>query len=278
MRNLLAILLLPTAGILSAQEVTQSIENEAKPKTETSAPEISLPPPSFLDYQFPTPPAMGYSIAPSYGSSYNEPFNFSNDPTANNFAGAALIHGWNNGMIYAEGSHNHYPGMLGIESGSLNLMQRLGNLTLSGSLSANKFGYFRGLSTIYGVSGSASWKFNDRWAFTVFGAYHGNANLPYAAMAGYAPATRYGGYFSFNFHEKWGVDLGAQRMQSYGNGWQTVPIIAPYYRIKDDVKIQIDMGGILHQLLDNSSNYNRGNPTIGPPIQRTPLAPQGPPR
>ena len=184
------------------------------------------------------------------------------------------IFSWRGGGLSIENSSADITGMMGLESGNLNLQQSIGSLTLSLWGGATKYGYFRGMQTSWGFGGSLDYRINDRWSLTLFGEYHSPINAITPGMAGYMNTSRFGGYASYNFNEHWGISVGAQTQQSvFTNGWEVQPIVMPYYRINKDVKLGIDVGGIMYHMVRDWVDGRRqgvGNPTIGPIRQGPP--------
>lgn len=186
--------------------------------------------------------------------------------------GTSIIRQWETGGLFATGSAESLPGLMGIERGSLNATQRFGAVTVTLYAAAAKYGYFRGLSTTYGFGGSASWQISPTVSLTVFGSYWTPASLHGSpGMLADVAVTNIGGYIDWRFHPHWGVKAGVQSYRSmvYGGRWETQPIVMPYYRTSSGAEIGVDFGGILYQLvrgLSSDSNWGRpGNPTIEPP-------------
>lgn len=177
---------------------------------------------------------------------------------------------WYNGGVFGAIAVNEMPGMMGIESGSITLVQQLGRFTFTTHADAVKYGYFNGLTTSYGIGGSLSYRINDRLSVTMFGNYYtptGNVN---PAMAGYISLPSFGGYVDYRFSERWGVKVGAQSYRTSDTGrWHTQPMVIPYYRLSEKAEIGVDVGGILYNIIRSSrgkSFQNMGNPTIPPPV------------
>ncbi len=184
--------------------------------------------------------------------------------------GGAGIVAWQGGSFSASGVRMSMPGMMGVESGSLNFSQSFGRLSLSASASATKYGYYRGLQTGYGISGSVSYRISDRWSVTAFGSYCTSLHPATMAMAEYMDVPNFGGYVSYDINEHWGVDMGARATRSLvTNRWEAQPIVRPYYKINGKAAIGVDVGGILYNIVSDYVNrHNHGpgiNPTMGPP-------------
>lgn len=185
--------------------------------------------------------------------------------------GAANVASWQGGGITAQGSSSSLYGMAGIESGSVNLNQSFGPVTVNAYVSADKMGYFRGLRTSYGIGGSVDYRINDRWSVTVFGAYYTGGMPLTPGMGGFANAPVIGGYASYNINDHWGISVGAKTTRSLvTNRWEAQPIVMPYYRVNDKVSIGADVGGIIYGLIRSymdgrDDRHGWGSPVIAPP-------------
>ncbi len=241
-----------------------------------------LPPPAssgmLLNGNATSSPLPGYyypSVRPDWDRPLWRPsFEFSSNAITVDRAGIAPIAMWGTGGLMAMGARQSLPGLMGHEHGALTFTQMLGPLSLTASATADKYGYYRGLQTVYGLSGTATYTINETFGLTLFGSYY--ARNPYmgAAMMPYVSSTNFGGFMSVNFSDHFGVDVGAQSTyRPYARGWHTQPIVMPYYRTDSGAKIGIDIGGLLLEVIDNASGRRNKavNPTIGPPI------PTGPP-
>lgn len=159
------------------------------------------------------------------------------------------------------------PGLMGIERGAISISHTFGNLTLQGSLNAEKYGYYNGTFTTYGISGAAIYRFNKSLAMTLFGSFYTRNLYVTAAMMPYIAANNFGGYLTIQFDDHWGVDVGARAVyNSMSRRYDVLPIGAPFYKV-GDAKIQVDVGGILYEILRTRTKQNPGGATIGPPMQ-----------
>ena len=72
------------------------------------------------------------------------------------------------------------------------------------------------------------------------------------------------------------MEFGVRRYYDTMRGrWETIPVVIPYFNI-DDLKLGLDVGGILYEILRNAMFDKKGwsgNPTIAPP--RFPLPIRG---
>ncbi|MBJ2184038.1 MAG: hypothetical protein JFR38_05925 [Muribaculaceae bacterium] len=186
-----------------------------------------------------------------------------------------VIAGWENGIVWAGGGSVSYPGMMGVESGTIGITQRIGRVYVSATAGAAKYGYFRGLSTQWTFGGSAQWQFAPRLGLTVFGSYSTRAFRPGMApgVSEMLSQSSFGGYLSWDIAGRFGVDVGASVLQSpMSNRWEARPIVAPYYKA-GNAKISIDVGGMLYEILRSRTGAGPHNPTIGPPKPIMPRVP-----
>ena len=166
--------------------------------------------------------------------------------------GMAVIPLWNNARFTATGDIQVMPGLMQIHSGTIGINQNIGNFSLYLGAVANKYGYFNGLHTQYGVSGNIHYQFSPKLSFTGFGTYYfGKPNgyplLP--SMIGYYRNSNFGGYLSYQFNETFGVDVGAQTVQQFStNLFRMEPIVTPTVKV-GKVKIGLPVGQILHGII-----------------------------
>lgn len=174
--------------------------------------------------------------------------------------GQATIFSWSTGEVIAEGGRAVHPGLMQIDSGSIGVYQRVGSLTLYAGGIVNKYGYFRGLHTQYGLNGSITYSFSPKVSFSAFGTYYfgkppimgGNLPMP-PAMVGYYGVSKFGGYINYNAGERVGVLVGGQIVQQVGtHQYEPEPIVTPYFRVgrgKKKIAIGLPVGQILHGIL-----------------------------
>ena len=70
----------------------------------------------------------------------------------------------------------------------------------------------------------------------------------------------------YDFTDRLGIEAGVRRYYDLQRGWQTAPVVTPYYKF-NKFTLGVDVGGILYEVLRNMVVRNRqGNsPTIMPP-------------
>lgn len=210
---------------------------------------------------YPTAKPM-YDEPIQYKSVHPYPINFLHHSFT---PGQAWLPYWNHGGILITGSTALFPGMMQIDSGGLSINQTIGNLTVNAGMTANKYGYFRGLHTQYGFSGSATYRFSPKLSATVFGEYYwgrppmmGNGMAMPPSMIGYYGRSNYGGYFDYRINDHWGVETGFQTVRQIGsNKYQGEPIVTPYYKFNNKVSIYIPVGQILYHIIRNTSRPRR---------------------
>lgn len=179
---------------------------------------------------------------------------------------------WNGGAAGAYGSVGHYPGLMGIETGGIFLRQNVGKVSFETHAFAEKYGYFNGLTTNYGVGGNIEWRIDDKLSLHAFGTYmRNNVMLPTPALQGFAGTSYYGGFLRWDTSSHWGIDVGAQNVYNTSlRSWEVKPIVRPYYKFSNGKTIGIDVGSILYGILQATNvitNQGPRNPTIGPPVR-----------
>lgn len=250
------IALLPIAGFAQsyagdslsiAKNVADSVEMIAVGSTEITAPAVRFPG-VYLVNNLPTRTLTQYRSANALDLQIR---NLQITP------GATRLLGWNNGGILATGTTTQLPGLMTIDSGTLGIYQTFGKFTFNAGGIANKYGYYNGLHTQYGLNMSIGYQFSTRLSATVFGEHYFGTlpGEPYGtpmtpAMIGYFGRSTYGGYLDFQINEHWGVQTGVQTVQQIGtNKFQPEPIVTPYYKINKKVAIGLPVGQILYHVL-----------------------------
>lgn len=166
--------------------------------------------------------------------------------------GTAAIPLWRNAQFVARGDIRDFPGLMQIHSGTIGINQNFGNFSLYAGAVANKYGYFNGLTTQYGVSGNIQYRFSQNLSVTAFGTYYfGRPNgfpmIP--AMVGNYGVSTFGGYMSYQFNNTFGVDVGVQTRQQFGtNKYYVEPIVTPTVKL-GKVRVGLPVGQILHGII-----------------------------
>lgn len=157
-----------------------------------------------------------------------------------------------NAQFVATGDIRDRPGLMQMHSGTIGINQNMGNFSLYMGAVANKYGYFNGLNTQYGVSGNLKYQISPKLSFTGFGTYyfgHPNGFPLLPAMIGYYGVSNFGGYMSYQFNETFGVDVGARTVQQFGtNRYRIEPIVTPTIKV-GKVKFGIPVGQILYDVI-----------------------------
>lgn len=174
---------------------------------------------------------------------------------------AAMV-SWNGGAATAFGTTQSMPGLLGIETGGIGLTQSIGNVTFNAVGYAEKYGYFRGLTTSWGFGGSIGWQINDNLSLHAFGQYQTPVRGLPPAIMGYTGTTNFGGFFRWKSSGIFGIDVGAQNTYDPSlNHWRVAPILRPYIELSPGNRLGIDVGGILYELLRGAAGWGPRNPT-----------------
>ena len=189
-------------------------------------------------------------------------YHFPMNPYARDWASSGVIARAGEGYFAGSGSFQSYPALGNIARASLSLTQPVGeNLTLTMGISGNKYHIGRDAWNDYGVFGNARFRLNDRLALKAFGQYYTNPVASSVGAISFTTASSYGGSLDIKMSDKFSLDVGAQRYYDpYTRTWHTVPILAPTVNLWGQ-PVSVDMGGLLHQLLDaifDFKNNGRG--------------------
>lgn len=171
-------------------------------------------------------------------------------------AQATPLH-WHNGGIMFAGRTNALKGMMQIDSGEASIYQFIGNLTLQAGGIVNRYGYFHGLHTQYGLTGSITYRFTPQLSATISGEYYwgqpprmANGMPMPPSMLGYYARSSFGVQFDYQVNEHWGVQTGVQTVQQIGSGRrETEPVLTPYYKLNKKVAIGLPVGQFLYHIL-----------------------------
>ena len=181
------------------------------------------------------------------------------------YSTGGVLRQFHHGAVFGSGSQTSVPGIGRFNNASLGY-QHIFNDRLSLQLRANamKINMSHITGQAFSTAGRLTYRASDRVAFNVFGSYDiGNS---------YGMSTNsYGATMSLDMSERFGVEVGAQRYyDAMRGGWQTVPVVIPYYRF-EKFKLGLDVGGIIYEILRSAVFDNRGGgdfgggPTIRPP-------------
>lgn len=167
--------------------------------------------------------------------------------------------------LTAVGNYRSYIGLMDVQSVSGGVQYSLGDLTVQGMLSANRYLYYGRVTSQYGVSGQIAYSFSSNLSLTVFGTYY-NSN-PFICMAAfpYVPTTSYGGYMTVG-NRRFYMNLGVERRyNSFERKMETVPIISPAFKISNKVTVELPLGDLINHLVEELVMKNNGH---GPMVPR----------
>lgn len=202
------------------------------------------------------------------------------DPYAYDFARGGIISGWRGGGVMGQSSRVTMPGLMSRYRASVFGVHNAGNFTFSGGVSANRYMLWRGTQTMYDVSGAVTYHFNENISATVFGNYSINNSYYSMAAMPYMGTSGYGGYLTL-MGSTLGVDLGVQRTwDPYAGSWVTSPIITPKIRFSDSFTLDLPIGWLVKDFLDDKvfKKGEKPGPMILPEMPAMPgQIPFGPP-
>lgn len=164
--------------------------------------------------------------------------------------GMANITTWRSGNLFTTGSQRVLPGLMQIDHGAIGIAQKAGRFSFYAGMSANKYGYYHGLHTQYGINGSATYTLNPQISFTLFGNYYLANGMPMTpAMLAYYETNSFGGYMNYQASNCFGVLVGGQTVQQTGtHNYRNEPIVTPYVKV-GKIGIGLPVGQILNGFL-----------------------------
>ena len=172
-------------------------------------------------------------------------------------AGSPGLFSWRNGSIILSEESVSYPGLMQVDTGAIGVYQGVGNFDFYLGAVANKYGWYRGLKTQYGLTGSFSYRLTPKLAFKIYGTYYLGApprmanGLPMPpSMLGCYGYTKFGGYMNYDINDRFGVQMGGQIVKrAYLDTYELEPIATPYIKIgsgKKKIGIGLPVGQILY--------------------------------
>lgn len=198
--------------------------------------------------------------------------------------GEAVPVAWQGGGVVASGSVDALHGMMAVESGRLGIAQQFGPLSLYAGGVANKYGFYRGLQTQYGLEARASYQLTPQLALVAAGSYYGNPSIPLMgpgvplppSMMGYYGSTQLRLTADYQINSWFGVEAGARVDRSFGSGsYMAAPVVTPYFSFGEGsskVKLGIPVGEIVYNILRSKINASGSSSSF----HTFPTGPMGP--
>ena len=232
----------------------------------------------FSTYQLSPEETIKYSLPPSGNLNHVPEFSaretnllpYQTNPSLlfrGDYSTSGILHQFSHSKFYGSGGQTSLPGIGRINNASLGYQQEI-NQKLAFDLRVNaiKMNMAYLSRQAFSASGALMYQASDRVAFKVFGSYDiGNS---------YGMSThRYGATMSLDMSDRFGMEVGVQRYyDAMRGGWQTVPVVIPYYHF-DKFTLGLDVGGIMYEVLREFvfDKSNRSGPTIGPPRFSLPI-------
>lgn len=168
---------------------------------------------------------------------------------------------WHNGAVDVLGLSKPYAGMMQVETGAIGVSQRLGNFSIHIGAIVNKYGWYHGLKTQYGLNGSLQYQISPNVSINIYGMYYLSSAplLTYGmplppSMLGYYDYTKFGGYLNYNVNDLFGIQMGGQVVRkTYRTTYELEPIATPYIKVgkgKKKICIGLPVGQILNGLFN----------------------------
>lgn len=171
---------------------------------------------------------------------------------------------WKNAGFVVAGSISSYSGLMDIHKGSVGFIQNFGNLTVYAGGEVNKYGYFNGLHTQYGINGTIQYAVSTKLSINGYATYYFGRNpmmsngmpIPPSIM-GYYGFSTFGATLNYQFNETFGLIVGGEAVQQFGtNRYRFEPVVTPTVKI-GRVKIGIPVGQIVYDLIRSNVERSR---------------------
>lgn len=194
-------------------------------------------------------------------------------PSLSFMPGQSNLYSWRNGLIMATGAEMDMLGLMHIDNGAIGVFQNHENISLYLGVEANKYGFYQGVHTQYGLTGNISYYFSPHLSFTAYGTYYFgappiiNSGLPMSpGMVGYYQRSTFGGYMNYRINDRSGILVGGQAVQQTGtNKYQFEPIVTPYFKV-GKVAIGLPVGQIFNRIIrEQTERRSRKHYQIPPP-------------
>lgn len=251
------ILTLLTESICVAQEVDNDIKGKSFIPTDSV-------PASTIHLDQPYIPSLFNSNLKNLQPSLYSPFYEFSDSISREFntyrydqiPGTAVFPMWKNSVFVATGTISSYPGLMEIHSGSAGFIQDFGEVSFYLGAEANKYGYFNGLHTQYGINGSIQYSVSPKLTLTGYATYYfgrppvmPNGSMMPPAMIGYYGVSAFGGTAEYQFNETFGLIVGGEAVHQFGtNKYRFEPIVTPTFKI-GKVKFGIPVGQMANDII-----------------------------
>ncbi|MDE6206224.1 MAG: hypothetical protein K2M55_00260 [Muribaculaceae bacterium] len=185
-------------------------------------------------------------------------------PSLSFIPGLSNLYSWRNGSIIATGEESDMLGLMHMDNGTIGIFQSYENMSLYLGLEANKYGFYQGLHTQYGISGNLSYYLSPHLSFTAYGTYYFGVpptlkgGLPMSpAMMEYCQRSTLGGYMNYRINDRYGILVGGQAVQQMGtNKYQFEPVVTPYFKV-GKVEIGLPVGQILNGIIREQNERMR---------------------
>ncbi len=157
-----------------------------------------------------------------------------------------------------------FPNMLTVQRFSMSINYNTSYLALTGGVNVNRY-YAIGVTTQYGIHGTATYSFSPNFSITAFGELYNRNPWFYMAAFPYVNTSRYGGYITYK-NEKFGTHLGVERYYDpFVRQWEFRPIVTPFIKVSKKLTIELPVGGLLKEGANRLVHGKRqSRPTIMP--------------
>lgn len=185
-------------------------------------------------------------------------------PTTNLPPEETSLINWNGGAVSLDSGHQEMPGFMGMENGSIAIVQHIGNFTFSAEGIVNRYGFFRSVDTQYGLGGALQYDFAPNLSVSVFATHYFPTAIERSArptlspaIAGYYMRSAYGATVNYQITDHFGLIIGGEAVKNFAtNRYHFEPIVTPTFKI-GKVGFGLPVGQLVNEMV--KSNIERRN-------------------
>lgn len=155
-----------------------------------------------------------------------------------------VLMSFRHGVLTGSGGQESLPGMGRMNRAAVGYQHFFNDKwMLQVGVDATKLNFIHSTGQTFATSAQLIYRATDLVSFRAFGSY--------AIGNGYGFNTHsYGGTVKLDMSDRFSLEMGAQRYyNAYLGKWETVPVVIPSYRFNDKFKLEMDVGGLLFDIL-----------------------------
>lgn len=171
-----------------------------------------------------------------------------------------VILGWQGGALTGASSQELLRGLMAVNQARLLAIQRVGNVTFAGGVTAQQTGWRGGQHTSFGFDASVSWQITEQLGVRAFGSvmaggygwYRGAPGVT-PAMTAYLPFNDFGATLTWRFSRVFALEGGVRTYYDImRRRYRAVPVLSPMFSIPAlhgaEIGFELPLGEILYSI------------------------------